>query len=752
MLVEQSTDKDWWMSVVSSSDSASIKERVDLHLNDFLLCVQVLRLIASNGAVPEGTSLIPLDLSTPDVEKASRRDTESLFRIVEGYRAKSVPQGAVEKLAELALDKLSATTSDLGHLQLIEYDDVQLGNFLGGGAGAAVFKCRWLGVTAAAKVFKSNSLSKYAEKEAKIHARLRHPNVVQFIGYAVKQDQHIIVMELMEMDLRMYLDENLNRGRNSGIEYPLPLLLAVDIMLQLAEAMNYLHKSGVMHRDLKSPNVLINVVESKESFIFPSVQVKLVDFSESKLKLNNSRFTTRMVGATRWRAPEVFEVEENTEMYRKAADVYSFAMVFFEVLTGELPFFGTPIFRLLPKILEGVRPTLPPDDYCPKHVSAVLKKCWATRPEDRPQFHEICQMLRECKARILSRPSPQKPKPQKHKNDGGDTGCILTTGNSEILFQGHGMMANIRATTLDYEPLHVIEYDDVYRGKECLGIGGYAPVFKCQYHGEMAAAKLFLISKIAEVEAVKNEANLQARLQHPNVVQFIGYAVRGREHIIVTELMSKDLRMYLDENTSEGQATPPLSLLLAVDIMLKIAEGMKYLHESRVMHRDLRANNVLINVLDNKELYTSPSVQVKLTDFGMSKLNLNNSRFTTMGRGNTWWRAPEVFQDEQNTEKYTNAADVYSFALVFFEVLTGEVPFANISKSQILGKIRCGERPILPPDDYCPVQLSAFIKECWATRPEDRPKFPEICQRLQECKDTILSHSIPNASSQNSKP
>ncbi len=107
---------------------ASIKERVVLHRNDFLLCVQVLRLIASNGAVPEGTSLIPLDLSTPDVEEASRRDSESLFRIVEGYRAKSVPQGAVEKLAELALDKLSATTSDLGHLQFIEYDDVQLWN------------------------------------------------------------------------------------------------------------------------------------------------------------------------------------------------------------------------------------------------------------------------------------------------------------------------------------------------------------------------------------------------------------------------------------------------------------------------------------------------------------------------------------------------------------------------------------------------------------------------------------------------
>ncbi|CAM6018523.1 unnamed protein product [Sphagnum balticum] len=228
-------------------------------------------------------------------------------------------------------------------------------------------------------------------------------------------------------------------------------------------------------------------------------------------------------------------------------------MVFVEVLTGKMPWCDAQGHRtqLMPKIhqmvLEGERLILPPDDYCPKHISAVIKKCWATRAKDRPQFHEICQMLWQCKARILSRSSPhsspQKSEPQKHKNDGGDTGCILTTGNSEILFQGHGMMANIRATTVDYEQLHVkeyadvyirkeclgiggysperphiIEYDDVSMAKECLGIGGYAPVFKCQYHGAMAAAKIFRISKIDEVKVVENEANLQARLQHPNVV------------------------------------------------------------------------------------------------------------------------------------------------------------------------------------------------------------------------------------------
>ncbi len=551
------------------------------------------------------------------------------------------------------------------------------------------------------------------------------------------------------MDLQRYLEENVCESQSRP---PLSLLLAVDIMLQLADTMNYLHKSRVMHRDLKTR--LINAVMSKESYISPSVQVKLTDFRHSKLNLYTSRFSTKNVGTqvymapevqtSEWMASQVGEDEKNTEKYTKAADVYSFAMLFFEVLTGEVPFKGTIRRDLHRRVCKGERSILPPDDYWPVHVSAVIKKCWATMPEDCPQFHEICQMLWQCKARILSHSSPHSSpwnsEPQKHRNDGGDSGRIVTTGNSENLFQGPRMMANISAG--DFRA--TIEYNDVQLQIEHLGQGGFACVFKCQLHGEMAAANLFTTSKTIEVKAVKNEAKLLASLRHPNVVQFIGYAVKERQHYIITELMSKNLQMYLKENV-------PLSLPLAVDIMLQIAEGMKYLHECGVMHRDLKADNVLINVVDN-ESYISPSVQVKLTDFSLSKWNSNNSRFTTMGVGTAQWRAPEVFKDKQNTEKYTNAADVYSFALVFFEVLSGEVPFAKISKSQILGKICGGEMPILPPDGYCPWPLSAFIRECWATRLEDRPRFPEICQRLQECKDTILNHSTPNASSQNSTP
>ncbi|CAK9193414.1 unnamed protein product, partial [Sphagnum troendelagicum] len=193
---------------------------------------------------------------------------------------------------------------------------------LGDGSFGTVYKCTFLGVMAAAKVWKTNCINKEAaEKEASLFSKLQHPNVVQFIGYGVKESQPVIVSELMSTDLRTYLDK---KKKNAGEGPPLPLLVAMNILLQIAEAMNYLHENGVMHRDLKANNVLINVLEGPDGELSSSsVQVKLTDFGESKLKLCDSGYTTPMVGTTRWRAPEVFEVEENREKYTKSADVYN---------------------------------------------------------------------------------------------------------------------------------------------------------------------------------------------------------------------------------------------------------------------------------------------------------------------------------------------------------------------------------------------------------------------------------------------
>ncbi len=254
-----------------------------------------------------------------------------------------------------------------------------------------------------------------------------------------------------------------------------------------------------------------------------------------------------------------------------------------------------------------------------------------------------------------------------------------------------------------------------------------------------AAAKVF---KTRDSNTVTQEVTILANLQHPNVLQFIGLASNQNQYVLVTELMDMDLRSYLDQKIMKDAETPPLKLLEAIDIMLQVAQGMDYLHERGVMHRDLKSKNVLINVLDYGQFQVSKSVRAKLADFGISKLK-DSSTFTTPDVGTTLWRAPEVFK-KGSGQKYRKSADVYSFAIIFFEVLTGKTPFDGVRRETFYEHIRSGERPALPPTSYCPEYLSALIQRCWATRAEARPTFREICQMLEYCKGILVRKEFPS--------
>jgi len=409
-LVTDWSRNDWWMSVITSSDSASVEMAVFLNLRDVLLCVQVLIAIATGSGVPlwspKGADAYRRYVEMSDVRQASEKDMDSLLRRIEQYSQRYfITPSKSAKLARHLLGKLKAEISNDGHPpHLIEYDDVRpiYDEPLGEGASGAVYKCDFLGTRAAAKVLiRKITNRKAVENEINLLSRVRHPNVVRFIGYTCKETRNVIVTELMSKDLRTYLDEKKEASREG--QPPLSLFSAINIMLQIADGMKHLHESGVVHRDLKSTNVLVNVVDDEDGSPLSSslVQVKLTDFGESKLHLNDSGCSTRMVGTTKWRAPEVFEDEENKEKYTKSADVYSFAIIFSEVLTGEMPFQGMPQTNLLQRIRNGERPPLLHVDYCPDYLSKLINKCWATNPRERPQFRAICRMLVVCKKRIL---------------------------------------------------------------------------------------------------------------------------------------------------------------------------------------------------------------------------------------------------------------------------------------------------------------------------------------------------------------
>lgn len=240
-------------------------------------------------------------------------------------------------------------------------------------------------------------------------------------------------------------------------------------------------------------------------------------------------------------------------------------------------------------------------------------------------------------------------------------------------------------------------------------------------------------------DGILTEARILASLNHPNIVKFIccGHDSKNSRHFIAMEQMETGLHSVIKKRARLRNGSPFI-LLSAIDIMLQIASGICYLHENGIAHRDLKTCNVVVHqiILPNLQEY----LQVKLVDFGLSKVNLKASNSNTISypkRGTTHYMPPEAFHHGRaNWFK----ADAYSFGIMCSVILTGNEPFDLIRRNKVYEAICNGERPSLPVD--IPEDLAVLIKKCWHTNRHLRPKFVEICVRLAKIKHNVLREEI----------
>jgi hypothetical protein len=227
------------------------------------------------------------------------------------------------------------------------------------------------------------------------------------------------------------------------------------------------------------------------------------------------------------------------------------------------------------------------------------------------------------------------------------------------------------------------------------------------------------------------ELRIVSSVFSPHVCLFMGACTHDPLRLmIVTELMKTDLKCLLGDKEAMSSLTPYCRMVIARDAAL----GLAWLHGAvpMVIHRDVKPSNFLID--DN--------MRCKITDFGLSQFRHAGERLVDHAgaNGTPLYMAREVLDGAPFTEK----SDIYSFGLVLWELVTGELPYANLDtlSNDAFADIICGgHRPVLPAD--IPPTLCSLIKECWADDPLARPTAMRVAEQLADIafKVAILDES-----------
>jgi len=274
-----------------------------------------------------------------------------------------------------------------------------------------------------------------------------------------------------------------------------------------------------------------------------------------------------------------------------------------------------------------------------------------------------------------------------------------------------------------------------YEMREELGRGAMGIVYKAYdpLIDRLFAIKTIDLQKLGEKEKDEykarfyQEAKAAGRLNHPNIITIYDLGRKGDIAYIAMELMEgPELKDIVAGNQ-------PLSIGEKLDIAFQIAEGLAYAHEHGVVHRDIKPSNIM--VLRGKH--------VKIADFGIARMD-SSLWHTQAGKiiGSPLYMSPEQIQSHAIGPR----SDIFSFGIVLYQMLTGQLPFNGDNANSIFYKI-VNEEPQKPSslNPEIPAALDHIVAKCLAKKPEDRYlNAKELASDLHSCRRQLsLANTNP---------
>ncbi|ELP94021.1 serine-threonine protein kinase, putative [Entamoeba invadens IP1] len=288
--------------------------------------------------------------------------------------------------------------------------------------------------------------------------------------------------------------------------------------------------------------------------------------------------------------------------------------------------------------------------------------------------------------------------------------------------------------TTDAASSTYLDMDELNMSDVPIAEGAMGKLYIGRYRSVPVAVKQFRWENLSDDEMAElkkeviNECEIMGKLRNPFIANYMGSVTYiPQVSMVIQFFVLGALGEYLRQDKEDYLKLP---YKLKVRMLFDSARGMQFLHENKMMHLDLKPDNLLVN-----SLYADSACCIKITDFGTSrfvKKTMKNNE--DKGLGTPVYAAPETYNDV-----YTYAGDVFSFAITAWELFYQEEPYKSFkSLFEIKEFVLSGKR--LPIDDVMPSTYRSLLESCWEKDPETRPNFDTVCKMIVKIDDQSPSN------------
>ncbi|MBK8931511.1 MAG: protein kinase [Chloroflexi bacterium] len=509
------------------------------------------------------------------------------------------------------MSDMKSTSKSYAHYTGRQLGLYQVGELVGRGGMAEVYRSRQpeLDREVAIKILHPhrtddpNFIERF-RREAKMAATLRHPHIVQVYDFAATEDGlYYMVLEFVHgQSLNLYLEQNA----------PLPIDKVYTICEQIMSAVQYAHERGIIHRDIKPDNIMID----------PSGTAFLMDFGIAQMTavpgLTQSQTT---IGTPLYMAPEQMRSQPITT----AVDIYSLGMLIYFMVTNHYPYDSdTPASLMTLKLTE---PPIPPSVYVPEiptSLETIILTALAIDPDKR--FASVGHMRRVLEKSLGDKKSPPEA--------------------TKILWNLLGI--------------------DNYKITQAIPAAPRSISRRFLAHNTILdqPAVIEVLNTTAErdpdiVQAFDQRINALSQIQHPRVAVVTKTGATSHdEPYVCVEYSGVPLSQKVSEWNQAGEEKEPVfALQLAVQIVGALAAGQQV----GVLHNDLRADNVLYQA-DGSVIVAGFEVPLPASAMPTGKED-----------SQTW--LPYYAPEQLAGGAITLSSNIYSLGVILYELLAGQRPF-----------------------------------------------------------------------------